>query len=403
MDALTRREQYYSAMAGEGTSVPEPVTREEQYLKKIVDEGGGGGGLPAGGTEGQVLTMGPDSPGWANIPTELPDGGTAGQVLTKGASGVGWGDVPTELPAGGTNGQVLTKGANGVSWANVPTELPSGGTTGKVLVYGQAGPEWGDVSADGSFSFDSDRYDTVTSFDTTTQYIKQASVYRKSGQYETVLLPESFTDGAKYLTMLIGGAVIALEYVAGSNRVYLYYNEADFSTSGYPKFESPVLANRESGGGGGGGSTINPCDISEAYDLELMYSITAYAGNFAYTGEIYCEATLTPAAGGTAVTKNNFVLQAGGIITISGGAISGKPVLVGVPKDLEFDSIGGVTPVTFLIDSKAQIKNPAGGSNSVKLVITHPAQVMYNSTIYNVSIAPQTNAQYQATPVVQFN
>ena len=35
MDAVTRREQYYAAMAGEAVTPPEPVTREEQYLSAI--------------------------------------------------------------------------------------------------------------------------------------------------------------------------------------------------------------------------------------------------------------------------------------------------------------------------------------------------------------------------------
>lgn len=43
---LTRKEQLLSAIAGanEGETLPEPVTREEQYLKYIAENGSGGGG-----------------------------------------------------------------------------------------------------------------------------------------------------------------------------------------------------------------------------------------------------------------------------------------------------------------------------------------------------------------------
>lgn len=40
---ITRREMYYSNMAGQSTPLPDPVTREEQYLKEIAENGGGGG------------------------------------------------------------------------------------------------------------------------------------------------------------------------------------------------------------------------------------------------------------------------------------------------------------------------------------------------------------------------
>lgn len=41
----TRREQYYSKMAGQTTDLPKkPKTREEEYLDYIAKHGGGGGG-----------------------------------------------------------------------------------------------------------------------------------------------------------------------------------------------------------------------------------------------------------------------------------------------------------------------------------------------------------------------
>lgn len=83
-----------------------------------------GGGLPEGGTVGQVLTKTATGAEWDDVPEELPDAGTAGQVLTlevpEGETDPvpTWADPEEELPAGGTAGQVLTKTANGCEWAN---------------------------------------------------------------------------------------------------------------------------------------------------------------------------------------------------------------------------------------------------------------------------------------------
>ena len=42
-EPITRKEQYYAKMAGEDVDVPEPITREEFWLHKIIEHGGGGG------------------------------------------------------------------------------------------------------------------------------------------------------------------------------------------------------------------------------------------------------------------------------------------------------------------------------------------------------------------------
>lgn len=42
MSDITRKEKYYSAIIG-GGAVPEPITREEQYLAQMAQGGGGGG------------------------------------------------------------------------------------------------------------------------------------------------------------------------------------------------------------------------------------------------------------------------------------------------------------------------------------------------------------------------
>lgn len=91
MSIITPTEESQEAMQAKTQHVP-PKTRS-----------GGGGDLPSGGTEGQVLTMGATAPEWADIPEELPSGGTQGQVLTMGASAPEWanpssGGGSTEMP-----------------------------------------------------------------------------------------------------------------------------------------------------------------------------------------------------------------------------------------------------------------------------------------------------------------
>lgn len=98
--------------------------------------------LPAGGTQGQVLTQGTTGPEWQDAPSGLPDGGAPGQVLTQGESGPEWTDAPDPLPTGGETGQVLTKTASGTAWDDVPSDLPAGGTDGQILTKTDDGVAW---------------------------------------------------------------------------------------------------------------------------------------------------------------------------------------------------------------------------------------------------------------------
>ena len=109
--------------------------------------------LPAGGTQGQVLTQGTTGPEWQDAPSGLPDGGAPGQVLTQGESGPEWTDAPDPLPTGGETGQVLTKTASGTAWDDVPSDLPSGGTDGQVLTKTSDGVAWEGVPDTGVTSF----------------------------------------------------------------------------------------------------------------------------------------------------------------------------------------------------------------------------------------------------------
>ena len=101
--------------------------------------------MPAGGTDGQILTKdGNDdyAASWANRARDLPSGGTTGQILTKASNAsysVTWSNLPArELPAGGSIGQMLVKSNSldyQVQWATPPTNhIPSGGSDGQMLV-----------------------------------------------------------------------------------------------------------------------------------------------------------------------------------------------------------------------------------------------------------------------------
>lgn len=74
MKPIERRELYYAAIAGQDVQVPEPITREEFFLKAILDSGAGGSGvrfevvnaLPATGEDG-VIYLVPNSGETPNI------------------------------------------------------------------------------------------------------------------------------------------------------------------------------------------------------------------------------------------------------------------------------------------------------------------------------------------------
>ena len=109
--------------------------------------------LPAGGTQGQVLTQGTTGPEWQDAPSGLPDGGTPGQVLTQGESGPEWTDAPDPLPTGGETGQVLTKTASGTAWDDIPSDLPAGGSDGQILTKTADGVAWENPPDTGVISF----------------------------------------------------------------------------------------------------------------------------------------------------------------------------------------------------------------------------------------------------------
>lgn len=98
--------------------------------------------LPAGGTDGQVLTKDGNegiASKWADM-RGIPTGGTKGQLLSKRtneAYDVEWTSPKNYIPSGGSNGQMLIKDGTtdySLKWADAPTEhIPDGGTSGQLL------------------------------------------------------------------------------------------------------------------------------------------------------------------------------------------------------------------------------------------------------------------------------
>ena len=154
------------------------------------------GGIPAGGSTGQVLkkSSGEDyALEWGTI-AGLPTGGTDGQVLLKDGAkeyAVKWGSLPGALPTGGTTGQVLKKTSAvnyACTWGSPDGILPTGGTTGQVLKKSSTANyacAWGDISG------------TLPSGGSTGQVLKKSSGtdYAVTWGSPDGMLPSGGTDG----------------------------------------------------------------------------------------------------------------------------------------------------------------------------------------------------------------
>lgn len=101
LEPITRREKYLNALSDETQEIPEPVTREEMFLKKAIESSGGGSSLPEVTSEdnGKVLGVVEGAWGKMDIPTELPTvtSSDEGKVLTVNSSG----DWVAQTPSGG--------------------------------------------------------------------------------------------------------------------------------------------------------------------------------------------------------------------------------------------------------------------------------------------------------------
>lgn len=98
--------------------------------------------LPAGGTDGQVLTKDGNegiASKWADM-KGIPTGGTKGQLLSKRTNepfDVEWTTPNSYIPSGGSSGQMLVKDGStdySLKWADAPVDhIPDGGSNGQLL------------------------------------------------------------------------------------------------------------------------------------------------------------------------------------------------------------------------------------------------------------------------------
>lgn len=158
--------------------------------------GGGEGSheLPAGGTDGQVLTKDGATDytvKWGTI-HQVPAGGTTGQVLRKKSStayDLEWGSISRDVPTGGTDGQVLLKDGStdyAVKWGDIKG-VPPGGSLGQVLRKKSAANydlEWGSIGA-------------LPTGGTAGQYLKKSSATNYAAEWADApsSLPTGGSDG----------------------------------------------------------------------------------------------------------------------------------------------------------------------------------------------------------------
>ena len=115
--------------------------------------------LPAGGTDGQVLTKDGNegiTSKWADM-MGVPTGGAKGQLLSKRTDepfDVEWTAAPKNyIPSAGSSGQMLVKDGStdySLKWADAPPNyIPSGGSDGQCLIKSGTTPyalKWGNPS-----------------------------------------------------------------------------------------------------------------------------------------------------------------------------------------------------------------------------------------------------------------
>ena len=205
-------------------------------LQEAID---GKTGLPAGGTEGQVLTKtsGTDYAATWQDPTgggSLPDPSRAGQVLTAGEDLTPEWKTPAtvhEVPAGGTAGQVLTKKTDtdyDTEWKTPSgggggeNPLPTGGTTGQVLTKASATDydvEWTTPQSGGGGSLTRAQYQSNLSVNVGSAYWNGdsavATLYRTFSQFQSDMKNIKFceleitTEGEDTYTVFFDPATLA--------------------------------------------------------------------------------------------------------------------------------------------------------------------------------------------------
>lgn len=132
-------EEYRRKVADWTRAAEKAIRALEASIRTLETDGGGGSGVPDGGTTGQQLEKLSATDGDADWVTRhhVPAGGTTGQILEKQSGTDGDIDFETRyfVPTGGTTGQQLEKQsgtAGDVDW-ETRHHVPTGGSARQVL------------------------------------------------------------------------------------------------------------------------------------------------------------------------------------------------------------------------------------------------------------------------------
>ena len=205
----------------------------------------GGSGIPAGGTDGQVLAKDGSTDyalKWVNAPQKyVPNGGTTGQMLAKSSNAdyaLEWADAPENyIPTGGTDGQMLVKNstvAYALRWADAPKNyVPTGGTDGQMLVKNGAtvyALKWADAPSNPLPTGGTDGQ-VLTKNGSTNYAVKWATVSPTvaaltSGSNKLTLATKTLTPSATGFAIGTSSYQVALH----SNSVRLYYSSYKYCT-----------------------------------------------------------------------------------------------------------------------------------------------------------------------------
>lgn len=205
----------------------------------------GNSGIPAGGTNGQLLAKDGSSDyalKWVNAPKQyVPTGGTTGQMLLKSSNAdyaLEWADAPKNyIPTGGTDGQMLVKNstvAYELRWADAPKNyVPTGGTDGQMLVKNGSTAyalKWADAPSNPLPTGGTDGQ-VLTKNGSTNYAVKWATISPKvaaltSGRNTLTLSSKTLTPSATGFEIGTSSYPVALH----SDSVRLYYSGYRYCT-----------------------------------------------------------------------------------------------------------------------------------------------------------------------------
>lgn len=146
---ITRKEYYYAYMLGEATEVPEPITREEQYLFVLCQQmsGGGGGGSYTLPVATEDTLGGVKGPAKTTSETERVHVDANGNMWVRpgeGGGGTGGENGATFIPAVSEDGTLSWTNDGGLDnppSVNIMGPVGPAGPAGEQGLQGDTGPE----------------------------------------------------------------------------------------------------------------------------------------------------------------------------------------------------------------------------------------------------------------------